>query len=399
MTAGDHPRVRMVVEVIVGLLGALLLLWAFRADRHWFEVHTTPHYCFDIPGQPANARIARWVGAGLGLLILLVARPLAGRWARRRSAGDVAILAASVVAAVLLALWVSDWRLRNRKPGPPGRPPLNYEPDSEGDPEYVYRPVRSHTTEHTIMGRVVHFAIDENGFRVPSPDYHVDFDRPSILFAGESITSGFALPYDETYVSMVGQDLGVQAVNMAVQGYGNDQAYMLLHGALSRFKHPLATVTLVLNLEIERNTWLDRPHFVVRDDGTWTFEERADEGWLAKSPVRMLFERFYHSDEALERARSTIRATVKESRAHGAFPLFLLTNSGGMCLPDDTGNPSVEHILFDGIDVVHVRVDTGDVWVPAIEHPDVRGHRRIADAIERALREHGVGASPPTIVP
>jgi len=228
---------------------------------------------------------------------------------------------------------------------------------------------------------------------VRSPEDHVDLDRPSILFTGESITSGFALPYEETYGAMVGQDLDVQAVNMGVQGYGNDQAYMLLHGALSRFTHPLATVTLVLNLEIERNTWVDRPHFVVRDDGTWTFEARADEGWLATSPVRALFESFYHSDEALRRARATIRATAKDSRARGAFPLFVLTNSGGMCLPDDTGNPSIERTLFEGLDVVHVRVDTEDVWVPEIEHPDVRGHRRIADAIEGALREHGVVAA------
>lgn len=393
MTVGDHPRVRIVVEVGVALLGALLVLWAFRVDRDWFEVHTTPHYCFDAPGQPDNARIVRCVGVVCGLLVLLVARPMAGRWARRHSGSEAALFVASLVAATLPALWVSDWCLRQKKPTPPGPPPLNYKPDSEGDPEYVYRPIRSHATEHTIMGRGVHFATDENGFRVPSPDYHVDLARPSILFTGESITSGFALPYDETYVSMVGRDLGVQTVNMGVQGYGNDQAYMLLHGALPRFAHPLATVTLVLNIEIERNTWLDRPHFVVRDDGTWTFEARADEGWLATSPVRKLFEQFYHSGEALRRARSTIRATVKDSVAHGAFPLFVLTNSGGMCLPDDTGNPSIERILFDGIDVVHIRVDNEDVWVPEIEHPDVRGHRRIADAIEGALREHDVGVA------
>jgi hypothetical protein len=125
-----------------------------------------------------------------------------------------------------------------------------------------------------------------------------------------------------------------------------------------------------------------------------TFEPRADDTWLAKSPVRQLFQRFYHSDEALQRARSTIRATAKESRDRGAFPLFVLSNSGGMCLPDDSGNPSIEHILFDGLDVTHVRVDTEDVWVPDIQHPDVRGHRRIADAVEEALREHGV-----TLVP
>jgi hypothetical protein len=390
--------VRLVVEVAVALLGALFILWAVQADRPWFEVHTTPHYCFDVVGQPHKARVVRWVGAALGLIVIFVARPLAGRWARRRSAGEVAFLTVSVAAATLLALWVSDWRLRNKKPEPPGAwPLLNYEPDSEGDPEYVYRPARSHTTEHSVMGRVVRFSIDENGFRVRAPEDHVDFDRPTILFTGESITSGFALPYEETYASMVGQDFRVQTVNMAVQGYDNEQAYMLLHGALPRFAHPLATVTLVLHLEIERNAWLDRPHFVVRDDGTWTFEPRADDGWLAKSPVRQLFERFYHSDEALQRARSTIRATVKESRERGAFPLFVLTNSGGMCLPDDTGSPSIEHILFDGLDVVHVRVDTEDVWVPAIQHPDVRGHRRIADAIERALREHGV--LPATIAP
>jgi hypothetical protein len=388
LKADDHPYLRVAVEVVVVLLGALLILWALQADRRWFEVHTTPHYCFDEPAQPGRARIVRWIAAACGLALILVVRPRAGRWAVRRSGGEVAGFVASVLAATLLALWVSDWRLR-RKPAPP-RVLLNYEPDSEGDPQYVYRPIRSHATEHSILGRVVNFAIDENGFRVRSPEDHVDFDRPSILFTGESVTSGFALPYEETYAAMIGKDLGVQSVNMGVQGYGNDQAYMLLHDALPRFAHPLATVTLVLNIEIERNTWLDRPHFVVRDDGTWTFEERSDKGWVGTSPLRALFERFYHSDEALRRARATIRATARDSQARGAFPLFVLTNSGGMCLPDDTGSPSIERILFDGLDVVHVRVDNADVWVPAIEHPDVRGHRRLAAAIEGALREHGV---------
>src|SRR6266567_4104472 len=95
------------------------------------------------------------------------------------------------------------------------------------------------TTWTRVGGRPVAYAIDADGDRARSSDARVDPTRPTLLFAGESIAFGYGLPYDETFVHLVGAELGIQTVNLAVVGYGNDQAYRRLRDALPRFAHPL----------------------------------------------------------------------------------------------------------------------------------------------------------------
>ena len=41
-----------------------------------------------------------------------------------------------------------------------------------------------------------------------------------------------------------GAGLGAQSANLAVDGYGNDQAYLRLEAELPRFRHPIAVVAM-----------------------------------------------------------------------------------------------------------------------------------------------------------
>jgi hypothetical protein len=69
----------------------------------------------------------------------------------------------------------------------------------------------------------------------------------------------------------------------------------------------------------------------------------------------------------------------------------VLTNYGTNCVPDETGRPSIEKRLFDGLGVDHVRVDLDPAWVISTNHhPDARASRAIADAVTLALRRAGV---------
>jgi hypothetical protein len=141
--------------------------------------------------------------------------------------------------------------------------------------------------------------------------------------------------------------------------------------------------------------WRDRPHWVVDDGGRQTLlpQEDRDDGWVTRSPLLHLFSELYRSDEGVRRTRSYITATARETRARGGFPLFVRTNCGTPCLPDGTGTPSIDHTLFDGLDVVHIQVDLpGEVFDWSIGHPDRRGQAMLAEGIERALREHGIPA-------
>jgi hypothetical protein len=381
--------VKLVVQSLVAGIGVLFVSWALLVDRQWFEVHTTPHYCFERTEQVARAAVERWSGAALGVL-LVVAVPFAGRWAGHHSARHVMRAVARVVAAVLLALVACEIILRLRKA--PEGVMLHYEPDSEGDERFVYRAIRSHTTEHHLEAKTLRFVIDANGYRVRDEHEVIDFDRPTMIFAGESITSGFGLNYEETHPAMLSERFGVQVVNIGVQGYGNDGAYMRLHEELPRFRRVLATVTLVVHIAVERNTWPGRPHLVIRDDGTSFLEPSTDGASLRLLPIA---ESLYHSSEALRRERALLSATARESQEHGALAVFVLTNSGPLCQPDDSGQPSADRTIFDGLGLTHVRVDLGpDSWDTTIKHPGVRAQEAIADALERILRERGVRPNP-----
>jgi hypothetical protein len=371
--------------------GGALLVSSYRIDRRWIEIHMTKNSCAEHAPELARGKLLRLAGIVVGALLLLTS-PLALRWAR--TPREVAGATFRIVAAAGFALVVCDLWLRWKgKPPPPPIPLLHYEPDSEGDARFKYRPIRSHVSESHVGDKLLRFTIDANGYRVLSPSVVVDFSKPTILATGESVASGFGLNYEETYPYMIEQELGVQTVNLAVQGSSSDWAYVRLSEELQKFQHPVATVTLLHHMLVDREMWTDRPHFLVGEDGTKTYlpEPAPDDSWLSRSPLLRLYSNLYHSDEGLRRVRAIIKATAKDSIAKGAFPLFVLTNCGTPCLPDETGISSIDHTLFDGLDVVHVRVDVPDsLFDFSIGHANRFGQAMIAEAIERVLRERGV---------
>ena len=78
------------------------------------------------------------------------------------------------------------------------------------------------------------YAIDHFGYRDVRQDALPDTAAPTLLFAGESIAVGTTVPYEQTYGAVVGSRLGLQSVNVAVAGFGNDQAYLFASQALGR---------------------------------------------------------------------------------------------------------------------------------------------------------------------
>jgi hypothetical protein len=109
--------------------------------------------------------------------------------------------------------------------------------------------------------------------------------------------------------------------------------------------------------------------------------------------LRLLLESVgtWHGGEAIALARSFLSATARDARARGAYPLVVLTNYGFNCVPDETGRPSIEKRLFDGLGVDHVRVDLDPSWLISTNlHPDARASRAIADAVTVALEKAGI---------
>ncbi len=388
-----HPRVRLVGEAFVGAVGVALLLWAWRADRHWFELHSFRDFCAYDPAQLARVTVWRGAAALAGVLTLVVLRPRVGRWAGRHSGRELAGLFTRIALAVVLALGMCELVLRRSPYHPPSVLHREYEAVPQPDPRYGWSPVPSQVTELTVGDAHPRFVIDAGGYRVRSLEDAVDPSRPTILVAGESIASGFAIDYGETFGAMVADALGVQVANVAVQAYATDMAYLRLHDVLPRFEHPLATVTTVVPTALDRNSATERPHVLFEPSGAFHLEPRRDGTWLGRSQLVSLFDRVVglHTDEALQRARSAIVATKRDSDARGVPAIFLLINWPN-CLPDETGAPSIERTLFDGLEVVHVRATLPpETWNPVTWHPRGSGNRIIADVVLEALRAAHVG--------
>jgi hypothetical protein len=297
---------------------------------------------------------------------------------------------------------VSVYILR-RMPAKPGPVTYNYEPLSDSDARLQWHPMASHTSEFRVGDKDLHFYVDANTWRVRSPDEVVDFTKPTLLFTGESIASGFGLNYEETYPFMVGQDLGIQVVNVAVQAYGTDQAYLRMSDALPRFERPLAAITLVVPPSIQRDVAVDRPRLGLAADGSFITVPRHDDDWFSFIRTSRAMSVYYatidyHSDEAFRVARATFVSTAREAAARGAFPLFVFTQWKAFCLPGPDGDLFIEHNLFDGLGLTHIHADPPeDTFDASIQHVNARGQRFVADAIERALRGHVIpGATTPS---
>ena len=81
------------------------------------------------------------------------------------------------------------------------------------------------TGHSTIGSRGVDYAFDPAGYRVRRVDEPVDPDRPTIVFVGESVMFGEGLAWEESVPAQVGAMMRMQSANLAVHGFGTDQAY------------------------------------------------------------------------------------------------------------------------------------------------------------------------------
>jgi hypothetical protein len=370
--------------------GAFLLAWAAFTDATWFELHFTPAYCALDPAD--RARSVPWrIGAGVvAVLLLAIVRPVVTRWAGRRSVRKALLDVAPVALAILLALVFCEVLLRHRRASAAPDPLWFALPAHDGDARLGWRLRPSTTTVLKEGGRDVVYTFDANRFRVRSLDAPVDPEAPSLLFAGESITIGLGVQYEETYPAMVGQALGVQPVNAAAFGYGHDQAYLAMLDALAVLKRPVAVVMPAMTVELDRDTAWDRTTLVLGRGGKLRPRPPVV-GLVADSPLVDLWRRMvpYHDLAAVDVARAIFAETARVARERGAYPLLLVTNYRAPCLPGPDGIVEVERRMLEGlgVDVVRVPLDPG--WLVDTDvHPDVRAHRALADALAPALARH-----------
>jgi hypothetical protein len=384
---------RVALLGLLGLVALGMIAGALVIDREWYEVHVLVARCAVFPSEAAGSGRLRGLLGVLGVLGLAVLWPLDRllRRAARAAKGRVsrgAVLRVGL--AVLLAVVVSEVVLRSRSHAGKGlaRPTIAL-PPTHGDARLSWAFDAPKTTVIDADGRAIPYVIDAAGDRVQTETDVPDPSLPTILFAGESLTFGLGVRWEEAYPALVGQRLGVQTVTAAVHGYGDDQIYLSMLDHLAKLDRPVAVVTLAMADLLDRDvsTWRDR--LVVGEGGSLVVARQQPE-LLRESPLVAFVERVrpWEDDASLRVARAIFVATDQAVRARGAHALFLLTNFLEPCLPDASGRPAIEARLFDGLPVKHVRVDLDPTWiVKSAMHPDARAHARLADGVVDALRQ------------
>ena len=127
------------------------------------------------------------------------------------------------------------------------------------DPVTGWSYIPNKSSNHKAGQSVNHVHFEENGIRVPNPDFKFDYSKPSVLFIGGSFTMGHGLSFEESLAGQFGdlKEVPYQVVNLGVQGYGTDQTLLTLKKHISKFKTKVVVYTFIED-HILRNGNYDR---------------------------------------------------------------------------------------------------------------------------------------------
>jgi hypothetical protein len=385
----SRRRAVLVANLMIAGIGLVPILLAAAADRDWADRHFLPTFAWSQGAQQELILGARILLALAGLALLVLIRPIAARAAGRGHgkrlllwtlAGLLMLAAiAGVAEAVLQArVWhAAQDRLASRDP-------LRRRDDLLG---WTANPNRH--TERIVDGRRMDYATDRFGYRVRTVGDQTDPDRPSILFAGESFLFGYGLSWSESIPAQVQAMTGIQAVNMAVNGYAGDQIYMRLRQELPRFTRPVAVVIPFLPMVFHRNLEVDRPHL----DAALRWQPGRPPafrlGELARRALR------YCSSEAIDAGvamtQATLRATIAAARVRGALPIILVPQFRSQ----EPAETELRRRVLDAAHLPYLVVVLDDGWrLGQDRHPNARGAAAIAAALVRALRMRSLRSPP-----
>lgn len=371
-SAGLGPR--LLAEIAVASIGATLLVCVVVANQSWLDKHFVPSFFLPRHTYVVLETCGRVLMAIVGAWLVFVARPRVGRFAVRTPRRALEILI-----SIALALVASDLLLRYVHLRPVEWLSANQEPRRQADPHLGWTWIPARTGHKSIGGRVIDYAIDAAGYRVRRVDESVDLTRPTVLFTGESVMFGEGLTWQESIPAQVGAILGIQTANLAVHGYGNDQAYMRLQTELPRFHQPVAVVSLFMTDLFGRNLDQDRPH--LGPGLVWLPpENRSRLASLAKLLVP--YRATSTVDRGVATTRDVFRATNELARAHGATPLLAVLQFGH----EDQQEQALRRRILDDADLPYVFIEIDSSWrLPWDRHPNARAARAIANAIAARL--------------
>ena len=378
-------RRRIIAEGLVALLGVVLLAAAALMNRAWFQHHFLPEFLDPRARQLRALTNVRLAVAAVGLGLILIVRPWIGGLVARNPLRRLALDAAPMLLAVVLAVGAAElildhvpWRSTQQSP------PM-YEPRRVWDTTFGWRQLADRTGYGVTSGRRLEYAFDVHGYRVRRQTEPVDYAKPSIIFAGESIVQGHGLTYDESAPAQLQALTGVQTANIAVGGYATDQLYLLLKSELPKFHAPVAVVVIFMPSLFHRTMDTDRPHLT----RGLVWNPPAAEPRLVEIFRRLVP---YRSDrdiaDGVAATQDELRGIVAMARARGAVPLILDPVFGR----ETAEERQLRVRILDAAGLPYVQAPLDASWrLPGNLHPDARGARAMAVDVARYLAAHDVG--------
>ena len=349
--------------------------WATIADQDWFDRHFMPAFFVSRQRYVLIESIGRAAAATIGLALLFVVRPRAGRLVARNP-----LLVINVVAAIVFAGIASEMILEQLHLHAAAQEPFGQEPRRRVDPRLGWTFVPSRAARHLESGRMIEYAFDDHGYRVRHAGDRVDANTQSILFSGESMIVGEGLTWDESIPAQVGAMLGIQPANLAVSAYATDQAYMRLQMELPRFRQPIAVVTVFTPTLFDRNMDDDRPH--LGPSLVWQPPLKRSR-MLEILRLLVRYRRMATIEQGITNTRDILHATTDLARSRGAAPLIVVPQFA----PEQPDEEALRHRILDNSDLPIVRVELNGSWrIAGDGHPDARAAHAIAEAIAARLR-------------
>ena len=359
----------------------MLVLAAAAAGRGWAEAHFLPAWAWSWDVQLRILRVLRIVVAVIGLLLMLVASRIARGVAAGRGR-EIAFATISGLVAVIAAFAVTEGVLRTQTWHSVQERPDFAEPMRVRDPILGWRFRPNHAGLVHLGGRPVHYATESHGYRVQAVGQAIDFQRPTVIFGGESIVYGYGLEWAETIPAQFERITGIPSVNIAVNAYSTDQSLMRIRQELPRFAHPLAVVIPFVPVLLDRNLDRDRPHLDAALN--WNSAERPPLRIVELARRALRYRSRQSIRDGVAMTQAALRQAMALARARGAEPVILVPQTR----PEKPRETAVRRMVLDAGRIPYLLVWLPRNWRnPVDSHPDARAARAMAAAIAKVLEE------------
>jgi hypothetical protein len=375
MATRGPSRRRIVAEALVVCVALGLAACAWALDVEWLRIRfglELGHEYFLTRERAALITVA--------LALLVLARPRVGRWTERVGAAETVAASLRIGIAVVLAIVASEVGLRILKLPKRYDTALTSGAIGEMNARYgwLYKASKSVTVE--TSGRPIHYDFNADHNRARSVDDLPDPTLPSILFVGESITSGHGVEWEESYPAIVGEALKLQVVDLGVEGYASDQAFLRLFDALPHFERPVLIVTVFLPTLVSRVERVDHPRMIFDGDDVKLVPPGFIQNLRLTQAFRESFD--FHAAWALETTAEVFRRTVQMAKARGARAIFVTPYLGKKPRGDDF---LIQELLVrQGFTVIDPDFDFEPI--PVDNHPNAASTRSLAEALVVAFR-------------